>query len=440
MSPDELMGRLLVDIAIVVVLARVFALALRKLREPPVMAEILAGIALGPTLLGALPGDLSSELFPKEVRSALAAVGGIGLVLFMFIIGLELDLRSVRRHSRGVASIAAGALSLPIATGVLLAFLLYDTHHVVSGHKVPFPVFALFIATSLSITAFPVLVRILADRGLNRTPLGGIATACAAVEDTAGWILLTVALAVHSGGGGGQVTRIASESLAFIIFMVVVVRPVLHRFVVERHPGGPVRLDTVAIVVAGLVASAGTTQLIGLHSVLGAFFFGAIFPRRPRPEVAQSIGLALRPLTMAVLPIYFLVPGLNVDVGKIGSSGFAEVGMIVVLAASAKLVGAYFGARASGLDRRSSSMLGVLMNTRGLIELVVLNVALTAGILDQTLYSELVIMALVTTLMAPPVLDFLRTRRGWEGKGDALLAAPSPRDAPAPGGRVAVGQ
>ena len=163
--------------------------------------------------------------------------------------------------------------------------------------------------------------------------------------------------------------------------------------------------------------------------------FGAIFPRRKRPEIAKGIGLAVRPVTMAVLPIYFLVPGLNVDVGKIGSSGFGEIAMIIALACTAKLLGAYVGARASGLDRRSSSMLGVLMNTRGLIELIVLNVALTAGILDQTLYSEMVIMALFTTLMASPVLDFVRTRRRWATMGETLLAVPSAGEAPAPSGQ-----
>jgi Kef-type K+ transport system membrane component KefB len=424
-GPDELMGRLLVDIAIVVVVARVFAIGLRKLHEPPVMAEILAGIALGPTLLGALPGNLSNELFPAEVRAALAAVGGIGLVLFMFIIGLELDLKSVRRHGRGVASIAAGALSLPLAMGVLLAVLLFDAHRVVNGRAVSFLPFALFIATAVSITAFPVLVRILVDRGLDKTPLGGIATACAAAQDTAGWVLLTVALAVHDGGAGGEVTRIAAEMLAFVVVMVALVRPLLHRFVVRRQPSGAVPVDAVALVVAGLAASAGATQLMGLHGVLGAFFFGAVFPRRERPEVASGIGVALRPLTMAVLPIYFLVPGLNVDVGKIGSSGLGEIAMIALLACTAKLVGAYVGARAAGLDARSSSMIGVLMNTRGLIELIVLNVALAAGILDQALFSEMVIVALFTTLMAPPLLDFVRTRPRWARSGEALLSASS---------------
>jgi Kef-type K+ transport system membrane component KefB len=292
---------------------------------------------------------------------------------------------------------------------------------------VSFLSFVLFIATALSITAFPVLVRILVDRGLDSTPLGGIATACAAVQDAAGWILLSVALAVHGGGAGGEVIRIAAETLAFVLVMVFVVRPVLHRFVVRRHPSGPVQLDVVALVVAGLVASAGATQLMGLHSVLGAFFFGIVFPRRERPEVAGGIGLALRPVTMAILPIYFLVPGLNVDVGAIGRSGFGEIAMILLLACTAKLVGAYVGARAAGLDTRSSAMLGVLMNTRGLIELIVLNVALTAGILDQALFSEMVIVALVSTLMAPPLLDVLRARRRWAASGDALLSAPSPR-------------
>jgi Kef-type K+ transport system membrane component KefB len=427
-SPDELMGRLLVDIAIVVLVARVFALALRKLREPPVMAEILAGIALGPTLLGALPGDLSSELFPEEVRSVLAAVGGIGLVLFMFIIGLELNVGAIRRQRRVVPAISVGALALPLGIGVALAFVLFGSHGVVNGHHVPLVPFVLFIATALSITAFPVLARILSDRGLDGTPIGGIALAVAAVQDTVGWILLAAALAVHTGGGSGEVFRIGAEAAAFIAVMLGVVRPLLQRFVVDRHSEGPVSLDVVAIVVAGLVASAGATQLIGLHSVLGAFFFGVIFPRRERPEVAAGIERALRPATMAVLPIYFLVPGLNVNVGGIGGNGVAEIALILACACTAKLVGAGLGARVAGLGRRESTMMGVLMNTRGLIELIVLNVALTAGILDQRLFSELVVMALVTTLMAPPLLDFVRApRRGLAMGREPLLSAGKPK-------------
>jgi Kef-type K+ transport system membrane component KefB len=410
-TPDELLGRLLVDIAIVVVVARLLAVVLRRLHEPPVMAEILAGIALGPTLLGALPGDLSSQLFPTEVKSALSAVGGIGLVLFMFLIGLELNLGSIRRHRRVVPAISLGALALPLAIGAGLALVLFGSHDVVNGHHVPLVPFVLFIATALSITAFPVLARILVDRGLDSTPIGSIALAVAAVQDTVGWVLLAVALAVHSGGGSSEVVRVGAEAAAFVAVMLGVVRPLLRRFVVDRHTEGPVSIDVIAIVVAGLVASAGATQLIGLHSVLGAFFFGVIFPRRQRPEVAVGIESALRPATMAVLPIYFLVPGLNVDVGGIGGSGFAEIVLITACACTAKLVGAGFGARAAGMERREATMMGVLMNTRGLVELIVLNVALTAGILDTRLYSELVVMALVTTLMAPPLLDFIRSRK-----------------------------
>jgi Kef-type K+ transport system membrane component KefB len=425
-TPDELLGRVLLDMALVLVIARLFSLLLRKLHEPPVMAEMLAGIALGPTILGALPGDLSSELFPKEVRGVLSAIGGVGLVLFMFLIGLELDLKAIRKHRRVVPSISLGALILPLATGLLLAFILFRSHNVVDGHPVHFAPFALFIATALSITAFPVLARILIDRGLDRTPLGGIATAVAAAQDTAGWILLAVALAVHTGGGAGQVTRVAVEALAFVVVSLAVIRPLIKRFIVDKHPDGPIELDRAALVVAGLIAFAGTTQLIGLHSVLGAFFFGAMFPRRERPEVAAKIGEGLRPVTMAVLPIYFLVPGLNVDVRAIGSSGVGEMLLIIVLACTAKLVGAYIGARAAGVDRRGASLLGILMNTRGLVELIVLNVALTAGIIGKALFSELVLMALFTTLMAPPLLDLVRSsRRRFALGGETPLLAGS---------------
>jgi Kef-type K+ transport system membrane component KefB len=410
-TSEELIGRLLLDVGIVILVGRAFAVALTRVHQPPVIAEILAGIALGPSLLGALPGDPSSLLFPDEVRAALEVIGGLGLVLFMFLIGLELDIGELRRRNRTVATVSLGALALPFTLGLGLAAVLHADHNVVRGETVPLAPFALFVATALSITAFPVLARLIVDGGLQGTPMAHLSMGAAAIQDGVGWVLLTVALAALPGDSGLSVVERALASAALAALLVFVVRPVLVRLYARPRGGARIEAGVVAAAVIGLAATAGTTQLLGLHSVLGAFAFGAIFPRGEGRELVGGLSSALAPTTTTVLlPIFFLGPGLNTDFGSLGGVGAREVVLILVIACVGKLLGAALPARLSGMTWREAVTLGVLLNTRGLVELVVLNVGLTAGVLDQSLFSALVLMALVTTMMTAPILRALQAR------------------------------
>jgi Kef-type K+ transport system membrane component KefB len=404
-TADEIAGRVLVDVALVIVVARCLAVLLRRLGQPPVLAEILAGIALGPSLLGAIAPGLSGTLFPSEVTQTLAGIGTLGLVLFMFFVGLELDLAAARRQRRTVAGISAGSLAVPFGCGLLLALWLHHTHGTVDGQDVPLLAFMLFIATAIAITAFPVLARILADHALTETRIGTIATSSAAIQDLTGWILLAVSLSVAEGRGGGHVVVVIAATAAVVAIVLGAVRPALRSVLGPR--GSLVDNETAALatVLGLLAATAGATQLIGLHSAIGAFLFGVAFPRECLPAMLPSLRRSLWPLTMVVLlPIYFLGPGLSVDVGSIGGSGFLEVAVIIAVACAAKGVGTAGAARLVGNSRHDSATLGVLLNTRGLVELIVLSIGLSAAVLDQALYSEFVLMALFTTLLTGPLL------------------------------------
>lgn len=427
MTPDQIVGRLLLDIAIVIAVARVFGIVLRALRQPPVLGEIIGGIALGPSVLGAIPGDPSAALFPPEVRTGLMAIGGIGLVLFMFIVGLELDLPTVRRQDRTVFSVSAGSVVLPFACGIGLAAVLYGSH---GRGSVAFVPFALFIATALSITAFPVLVRILQDRGWEHTRLGAVATSCAAVQDGIGWILLAVSLVALEAHGVAPLFRLVLETAVLAGVLVKVVRPLLQAFLRRLAPDDEGSVNVMAVAVVGLGACAATTQLIGLHSVLGAFFFGVAFPRRENPRFVEGLSRKLTPTTMSVLlPIFFVGPGLNVDLFGLDSRAPVELVLIFACACGGKLLGTTLGARAAGLRGNDVYRLAALMNTRGLIELIVLNVGLTAGVLDRQLFSEFVVMAVLTTMMAGPLLDLIQARalKRPPGASDETLAVPDPR-------------
>jgi Kef-type K+ transport system membrane component KefB len=411
LSGDQVIARLLLVIALTILAVRTLGVGLRRVGQQPVMAEILTGVALGPSLLGAVPGGLYTTLFPTQVRAALSAVGGVGLVLFVFIVALGVDAKHLGRGNQRVPAITCGSVALPFALGIALAFLLYRHHRVVLGHVVPFVAFALFVATSLSITAFPVLTRILRERQMDRGPLGSLIIASAAAQDFVAWVLMAVALAVLSVAGPSEMLRLTVEMGAFVAGLVLVVRPLLKAFL-KRQPGRPGgQINTTAIVVAGLAASAGITQLIGLHSVIGAFLFGLAFPREGMSDVGERLERALQPLTLTLLlPLYFLGAGLEANLRLIGDTGVTELGPILVCACAGKLVGAAVGARLSGLRGREVGVVAALMNTRGLVELIVLRVGLSAGVLDRALFSELVLMALVTTMMTGPLLDAIAGR------------------------------
>jgi Kef-type K+ transport system membrane component KefB len=423
LGPDQVLARLLIDIGILIATSQLLRLLLIPLHRPDVIAYVLAGFVLGPSLLGNLPGDPSSYLFPEQVRSALSVIGSLGLVVFAFAIGLGLDLGALRRQSRAVFSVSLGALAAPLLAGAVLALALYPAHREVGDATVPRLAFVLFLATAMAVTAFPVLVAIVDERGIRDSPLGRLAVSSAAVQDAVGWVLLAIALAVFSGGGSGPL-RIVAEAVGFLVALALA-RPLLRRVLLDPALGGSGgEVGILAIALGFAAACAGATQAIGLHLVVGAFAAGVAFPRDlGSPTRGPAVVGAVMPITMALLmPIYFLGPGLGVDVGAIGPGGFVELGAIFLVACASKLLGGTLGARRAGLLWSEARVLGVLLNTRGLMELVVLTVGYSEGVLDRSLFSELVIVALATTMMAGPLLDLLKRRAAGEAPAVAVAS------------------
>jgi Kef-type K+ transport system membrane component KefB len=398
-TPDELVARSLLAVSLVLVAGRCIRLLLHRARQPAVLAEIMAGVILGPTVVGAAPGA-DRLLFPGAVQGNLVGIGTLGLVLFMFTVGLELDIGEVRRHGRSLVGISVGAIAVPFGLGVLAASVIYTSHRTVDGRAVAELPFPLFVATALAVTAFPVLARIVRDRGLNMTPCARLSCASAAVQDVAGWVLLAATLAVVSSAGAAHLIRLAVESVLFSVAVTLVAR-----VLIPRTRGLAVLLGCVA-------ASAGAAQLIGLHAVLGAFLLGALLPRDRCGALTSAFARTITPAATALLlPIYFVGPGLHVNFRAMGGRDFSVLVLIMACACVGKLLGAAAPARMAGSSWREAGLIGVLLNTRGLVELVVLDVGRSAGILDARLFSVLVAMALLTTLMTSPLLEVLHAHQ-----------------------------
>jgi len=403
----RLVATLLLDLAVIVVVARLLGVLARLLGQPAVIGEILGGILLGPTLLG---GAITTALFPAAVRPSLQALASVGVCVFMFLVGLELDRNLLRGQSRIATSVSVSAIVLPFTLGALLALYLAGNHP--TGHRLAF---VLFLGTAMSITAFPVLARILADKGLIRTPIGGLALACAAVDDVLAWSLLAVVAAL--AGGGAHPWR-ALLAVPFAAVMLYVVRPLLARLAARRADGRAAgRADgrrltgllagagVLVAVSAGLLLSAEATGWMGLHAIFGAFLFGVVMPREGAAALRErALPLIERVCWILLLPVFFMVAGLKVDLSAVDATALGELGLILLVAIGGKFAGAFLGARVNGVRTRHSAVLAILINTRGLTELIVLTVGLQLGVLDPALYSLMVVMALVTTAMTGVLL------------------------------------
>lgn len=414
--PAHQIEELFLGLAVILALAKILGTLARLIGQPPVIGEIVAGIAIGPTLFS---GQIAMALFPTEIRPLLAGLANVGLALFMFIVGCELEHAIVAERKAVPISVSVGSTVLPFAMGSALALYLFSSHdgqHNKLG-------FVLFFGASMSVTAFPVLARILSDRGMNRTQVGAVALASAAVSDVLAWTLLAVAVTVSGGAGQWQTLLLPP----FVAALFLVVRPLLARLAAEHLGRGRAASGLMAPVVVGLFLSSWATEWMGVHFIFGAFLFGAIMPRDGLDGMRRQITARLEPATTAVLlPIFFVVAGFKVDLSDLGSSAWGQLVVIMIVAVSGKMVGAYLGARLQGVSKRESGVLATLMNTRGLTELVILSVGLQLGFLDDQLYSLMVVMAVVTTMMAGPLLAVLYPRERVEQDAAELAAAASP--------------
>jgi Kef-type K+ transport system membrane component KefB len=381
---------LLLQIAVILAVCRLLHELCERIGQPPVIGEIIAGLLLGPSLFGWLAPDLFARLFPPASLPALNALSQIGLVLFMFLVGLHLDLPEVwaLRRVAGLAGLLS--IAVPFAAGLALARPLHEF-----APSSPMLPFSLFCAVAMSITAFPVLARILADHKLSATRLGHVAIACAAFNDVVAWTLLAGIVAASRSAESSMAEPIAIV-LIYSAVMWLIVRPLL-RWV-------PNELASMLIFV---FLSSWVTELAGLHALFGAFFAGVIWPRGS--VKFEEVSAKIEPIAMAVLiPLFFSYTGLRTNIGSVN---WAYTGIIIAVAVFGKVGGAFAGARLMGFDSRNALSLGCLLNTRGLVELVVLNVGLDLGILTPPLFSMMVVMALVTTLMTSPALNALKMPR-----------------------------
>ena len=389
---------LLLALAAVVLVGRLLGVLFRRAGQPPVIGEVVGGILLGPSFLGLLSPATYRFLLPAEIAPLLSVVAQIGVIIYMFLIGLELNPELLRNRVKATLVISTSSILLPFLLGVGLARFIYAE---LSPPNVPFTPFALFLGLSMSVTAFPVLARILNDIGLARTPLGTIALTCAAFEDIAAWCLLAFVVGFVNAAAGSALF-VAVLTLGFASVMLVVVRPIIARLVAGLEERSPTQ-GNVAVVLVGLLMSAWTTEVIGIHAVFGAFIFGVIIPHHS--SLARTLHQNLESLTILLLPAFFAFTGMRTEIGLLsGRYEWVVCAIIIAVATTGKWGGALVGARLTALSWRESSALGVLVNTRGLMELIVLNVGLELGVISQTLFTMMVLMALVTTIATTPLL------------------------------------
>ena len=403
----------LLALVVVICTARLLGALFRRVHQPPVIGEVIAGILLGPSFLGYVAPPVAAYLLPASVAPLLSVLAQVGVVLFMFLVGLELDTGIVRRQTQATVAISHASIVVPFLLGSALALWLYPK---LSTNDVPFTSFALFMGVSMSVTAFPVLARILTDRGMQGTRLGVIALTCAAVDDVSAWCLLAFVVSVARARLGSMIPTILM-TVSYITAMFVVVRPLVHRWTLRQPVLGQ---STSAVVFVALLSSAFITEFIGIHAVFGAFIFGAVIPHDSR--IAQDIAHKLDDVVLILLlPAFFAFTGMQTQIGLVsGAEQWLICAAIILVACVGKFGGSTLAARLVGLTWRDATSLGVLMNTRGLMELIVLNIGLELKVISPTLFAMMVLMALLTTLATTPVLHLLN--RQVESFSDQLAA------------------
>ncbi|WP_375514970.1 cation:proton antiporter [uncultured Nostoc sp.] len=393
----------LVEVLIVIGLSRLVGLGFRSIKQPLVIGEIVAGIMLGPSLFGLVAPDVAVTLFPPETFPFLNVLSQVGLIFFMFLIGLELNPKYLSGQLEVAVLTSHVSILVPFSLGTLLAVVLYP---LVSNASVSFTAFALFLGAAMSITAFPVLARIITENNLQGTRLGTLALTCAAVDDVTAWCLLAVAIAVaRTGDFAGAIPTIIA-SIVYIGLMLTAGRWFLQRL--AKHYLRARRLSQLLLagIYMAVVASALITELIGIHLIFGAFLLGAAMPKNE--DLVRELAVKTEDFVLIfLLPIFFAYSGLKTQIGLLNRPElWLLCALVLGVAIAGKYVGTYVAARVSGINKREASALGWLMNTRGLTELIVLNIGLELGVISPLIFTMLVIMALVTTFMTSPLLEW----------------------------------
>lgn len=400
---DLQVATMMAGIAFVLLVGLALGSLAPRFRQPAVIGEVLAGIVLGPSLLGQLPGDLTHKLFPTESRPLLSAVSQVGLVLFMFMIGWEFEKRMLRPHRGLAAAVSTSSIACAFGLGVLVALFLYPHHKTVAGHHITFLTFSMFMGAAMSVTAFPVLARIISDSRIGHTRVGTLSLASAAVDDILAWCMLAYVSALVTSGSGRDLAQVLLLSCVYVAVMFLAVRPAMAR-VISFMAGRDQWKGLLVMLASGVFLSAYATTWIGIHSIFGAFLFGFVMPREPARELVEHLRRPLDNISTVLMPVFFIITGLGVDISGLGGRQYVELLAIVAVACLGKLAGAIVPARIYGLSWVESRALGLLMNTRGLTELIILNTAVQLGVLDSQMFTMMVIMALVTTALAGPLL------------------------------------
>jgi Kef-type K+ transport system membrane component KefB len=405
----DILLHVLLALAAVVVAGRALGKLFIYLGQPPVIGEVVAGILLGPSFLGWLAPSVSTYLLPVSVAPFLSVIAQIGVILYMFLVGLELNSGLIRQRAHATVAISHASIVVPFILGAVLALGLYPR---LSTNDVPFTSFALFLGVAMSITAFPVLARILTDRRMHKSPLGVVALACAATDDVTAWCLLAFVVGVAQAKLDGAIGVIAL-TLAYIAFMFFAVRPIVNRFL-ARLDEGRVTQGVVAVVLVMVLLSSLATDFIGVHAIFGAFLLGAVIPHDS--AIARAISRKLEDLvTVLLLPAFFAFTGMRTQIGLVsGFENWLICGVIVLVATAGKFGGTCVAARLTGQSWRESAALGTLMNTRGLMQLIVLDIGLDLNVISPTLFAMMVVMALVTTMGTAPVLHVLTPKASPE--------------------------
>jgi Kef-type K+ transport system membrane component KefB len=402
------LSKLVMQLGVILVGSRLVGLLFKRIHQPQVIGEMAAGILLGPSLLGWAAPALSNALFPQTSLGYLNALSQVGLVLFMFLVGFSLDPKELRGHGRAALLTSHVSIALPFCLGSALALFLYGR---LSSPGVAFTSFALFMGAAMSITAFPVLARILTERKLLGSRVGTLSIACAAVDDVTGWCILAyIVVLVRSEKASTPAWLMVGGALAYVLIMVFGIRRLLPRFEALYRKEGRHTDGAISMMIALALASALATEWLGIHLVFGAFLMGAIMPKNQ--EFVQSLHQKMESVTIIVLvPLFFAFSGLRTNIGMVTGRLWVYTLVVIAVAIAGKFGGSMLAARLAGVSWRDATSLGILMNTRGLMELIALNIGLDIGVISQAMFTIMVIMALVTTFMTSPLLEWVYPSR-----------------------------